>query len=372
MDTSLYDRIGGKEAVSKATDLLYSKILADQKLGAYFVKADMRKLKTKKRMFLTMIFGGPLKYSSKDISTAHAGTVKMGLSAEDFDHYMIYLDETMGELDINEADRAEIINKAKSYKDEVLSGKKHPPMQRSIEVSSFKDFIEVTTQFSENMLYRGQADIEWPLIPSLARIKHNNSNLDLDKIGGWSGVEEEIMKRFIRHSMPLLGHKPENYMEWLVLAQHHGLPTRLLDWSQNPLVSLYFALSTDTNAPAVVWALEPKHVHSIDIDLQDIDAIQVYFPLNIDPKLVAQKGCFTLQPLPAKSDDFIPLQDDKKNLKLGVHSFSRIIIPNQNDLKEELLMELANCGVDETFIYPDLYGLSRQIKKDLSFGIIRI
>lgn len=367
---ALFERIGGREAVNKAVEIVYAKILSDESVNGFFKHTDMRKLKAKKSLFLTMIFGGPIRYSSKDISTAHAGTVQMGLTSEHFDVYIKYLKETLDELGFNEDDKEEILIKAKSFKPEVLSGQRHPPMRRTVTVTNLREYLEITAQFSKNMLYRGQSSTDWSLLPSLGRI--DTKKINLDRIGGWYALENQIMSRFIRHAIPLLSYKPENYIEWLVLAQHHGLPTRLLDWTQNPLVALYFSCSTLTNDDSIVWALEPKFVHSMEMDLQKLDSLQVYFPTNIDPKIVAQKGCFTIQPLPKKSEEFIPLEKDRETLSIGTHSVSKIIIPNDPEVKDNILYDLANCGIDETVIYPDLYGLSRQIKRDLNFGIFRI
>jgi truncated hemoglobin YjbI len=371
MDNTLFQRIGGKEAVIKAVDIIYKKIINDELLKDFFNKTDIHRLKAKKKMFLTIAFGGPIKYSGKDVATAHNSAVNYGLNGDHFDRYMVHLESTLNELNIEKEDIRAITQKVASYKKDVLSGESHPPLRREISVYSFQEYIEVTSQFEENVLFRGQANVEWPLVPSIARLSSANDSSYLQKLGGWSKLEQDIMMRFMRHASPLLHKEPHNYIEWLVLAQHHGLPTRLLDWTQNSLIALYFALSTENENESVIWTIDPKYVYSINIDLKNLEQLQVYFPTNIDPKLVSQKGCFTLQPLPKDSKSFVPLQDDTDTLSLGVHSMSRITIPADNVIKNQMLYQLANCGIDETFIYPDLYGLSRQIKRDIAKSIMR-
>ncbi len=368
---TLFNKIGGVETINSALEILYSKIMQIPEVKKYFTHTDMRMLKLKKRMFLMMILGGPVHYTSKDLSTAHADVVKMGLNSEIFDAYIKLLTDTFIEVGINASDVEDIIDFTVRFKDKVLSGEKHPPMQREVEINSLQEYLEVTSQFNENTLYRGQGNSAWNLVPSIARLDLEKNSKLLERSGGWRKLEDEIMKRFIRHSSSLLNSKPETYVEWLVLAQHHGLPTRLLDWSQNSLVSLYFSVSNSPEEESVVWALDPKFVSSMEIDLSNLEDLQVYFPKNIDQKLVSQKGCFTLQPLPKGAEPFLPLEENKELLSIGVHSFSKIIIPSEKRIKEDILLQLANCGIDETFIYPDLYGLSRQIKRDIQLGIIR-
>lgn len=368
---TLYAKIGGDETIGRAVEILYNKLVTDQTVSHFFAYADMQKLKVKKRMFLMMILGGPVYYSSKDLSTAHSGIVRMGLNSEIFDQYLQILKETLLEVGIPESDTIEILKSTANYKQKVISGERYPPLRREVKVSSLKEYIDVTSQFNENTLYRGQSDSAWNLVPSIGRLDLAQNKSLLERVGGWRRLEEEIMKRFIRHSTSLLKTVPDSYIEWIVLAQHHGLPTRLLDWSQNPLVSLYFALSQDFGTEPVVYAIDPKIVTSLEVDLKELMDFQVYYPKNFDEKLVSQKGCFTIQPLPEGSEPFVPLERNRQLLEISAHSFSKILLPIDKRLKQEILQQLANCGVDETFIYPDLYGLSRQIKRDLGNGIIR-
>lgn len=368
---SLYDKIGGRDTVNRLVDTLYKEIISDPELSRFFAKTDVQRLKMKKRMFLMMILGGPVRYSSKDISTAHSSSVRFGLTVQHFRTYISILERILPEVGISGSDAKSIVDVAKKFESQVMSGDRHPPMRREIEITSLEQYIEVISQFNENTLYRGQGSKHWPLLPSLARIELSKNKKLLESCESWLKLEKEMMNRFIRHSHPHLKYVPESYIEWLVLAQHHGLPTRLLDWSQNPLVSLYFALSTPTEEDSLVVAMDPKFVYNMDIDLSQLEQIQVYFPKTIDSKLVAQKGCFTIQPLPQGSEKFLPLDADLSVVSMCSHSFSKILIPGDQKIKSTILVNLANNGIDETFIYPDLYGLSRQIKKDIELGFIR-
>src|SRR5687767_11372845 len=123
-------------------------------------------------------------------------------------------------------------------------------------------------------VYRGDRDATWPLLTSL------------DKLGGAScphskaELEEHILRNFIRYSRPYFTHPPENDWEVLVAAQHHGLPTRLLDWTYSPLVAAHFAtVENDDNSDRVVWRLDWKSVHrcfrlpELALLIQDLEGI---------------------------------------------------------------------------------------------------
>lgn len=105
-------------------------------------------------------------------------------------------------------------------------------------------------------MYRGAADAGWPLLTSL------------DQLGGplkphtKADLEEYILRSFIRYSRPYFTSPPVNDWEILVAAQHHGLPTRLLDWTYSPLVAAHFAtVDPASSTDRAVWRLDWKAVH---------------------------------------------------------------------------------------------------------------
>src|SRR5687768_17751444 len=83
-------------------------------------------------------------------------------------------------------------------------------------------------------IYRGVSDCHYPLLTSLDRL--GGPNPPHTK----AGLEEHIFRNFIRYGRPHLK-TGLNEWEWLVTAQHHGLPTRLLDWTYSPLIAAHFA-----------------------------------------------------------------------------------------------------------------------------------
>ncbi len=91
---------------------------------------------------------------------------------------------------------------------------------------------------------RGQSDATWPLIPGEYRSGEINS--------------DEIRSEFQLKALPLLRQIPRTEWEWYFLMQHHGLPSRLLDWTTGSLLGLYFALRDRTGEKdAAVWIMDP-------------------------------------------------------------------------------------------------------------------
>jgi len=119
--TSLFEKIGGREAVLAAVDIFYNKVLADQRINQFFKDIDMKDQRRKQVLFLTYAFGGPNNYSGADMRTAHAKLVAKGLNAGHFDAVIENLGATLQELNVP----ADLINEAaaiaESTRKDVLS-----------------------------------------------------------------------------------------------------------------------------------------------------------------------------------------------------------------------------------------------------------
>ena len=228
---------------------------------------------------------------------------------------------------------------------------------RSARINKLSDFIKILEDLEnpEVILFRGQTKASWPLLPKIARIMGGKCSLK---------EEKEILKTFIKNSHPLMNTRPGTDLGWLAVAQHHGLPTRLLDWSLNPLTALWFAV--DGTLPdeddGVLWAYKPPDDTLINLldsleepDPFDIDRVYVYYPRHEDLRIRAQTGIFTIHCRKKKSEQFAPFEET--NVYKG--TLTKFLIPAKSF--DGIKKSLMQCGVHAASLKPDLDGLATYI-----------
>ncbi len=116
--STLYERLGGEAADDTAGDIFYEKVLADDRINMFFENLDMVAQAMKQKNFLTMVFGGPNKYTGKDMRNGHA---HLGLTEEHFNAVVENLAATLKELGASDSDIGEVAGIANSVKDDVLN-----------------------------------------------------------------------------------------------------------------------------------------------------------------------------------------------------------------------------------------------------------
>jgi hypothetical protein len=203
--------------------------------------------------------------------------------------------------------------------------------------------------------FRGHSDSNYTLTPGLFRISPS----------GGKDVEEYVMTQFKREAIPYLKSIPNDEIEWLTLAQHYGLPTRLLDWTTNPLIALYFAVENyknDKHANVWMYGVSSTHdCHSESTWMSRKHSLagvceNVIFPKHIDARITNQSGCFTHHADPPVGHQFRPF-----NEKHGTFdTFLKLSI--DKDVKKDVLNQLYYLGIHRGFIYPGLEGLTSRIK----------
>lgn len=249
-------------------------------------------------------------------------------------------------------------------------------MSGKIEEYQVNDVNDLITQLPKPItyrmrwVYRGQVSAEWKLVPGLFRLPDKLFYLGTD-----DSLEEILMQRFQRQARPFLIPTlvPQDQLEWIALAQHHHLPTRLLDWTESPLTALFFAVDDPMKSyidkDGVLWSLIafPFPKTSQFTSYEEIDKSTVgrpnnlYFPHHLDSRISAQQGCFTVH-IKHKDEPFISLEEQAA---LGEKSLvlQKFIIPANK--KEEIRYELNEIGINHFTLFPDLDGLSRKLMWDI-------
>ncbi|MFT4059101.1 MAG: group 1 truncated hemoglobin [Legionella sp.] len=120
MSESLFERLGGQDAVNAAVDIFYRKMLTDERVSHFFDDIDMEQQILKQKGFLTMVFGGPNQYSGKNMHEGHAHLVKRGLNDTHMDIVIEHLGATLTELKVAIEDIEHVAAVANSVRNDVL------------------------------------------------------------------------------------------------------------------------------------------------------------------------------------------------------------------------------------------------------------
>jgi hypothetical protein len=201
-------------------------------------------------------------------------------------------------------------------------------------------------------VYRGHGAASFALRPKVGRLKPP-ANSPRTRVN-----EKLMLELFRRQSPDRIELTTTTDWELLAVAQHHGMSTRLLDWTRNPLAALYFAVCRKEetweedgrprkeNAEIIVWP-SPK----IDLTKElpplplEITEVLKYVPRITTPRLRVQSGMFTVHPDPT--------------VIFNPPGIQRITIPHAK--RRELKESLYRHGINESVLFPDVDGLARHI-----------
>ena len=239
------------------------------------------------------------------------------------------------------------------------------------EIKTIGDLIALLknnlAEFEGPVWFRGQSDKDWKLEPKLLR---------LDPIPS----ESHLLNRFKQNASFILENLPRSDFDWLFLMQHYAVPTRLLDWTESPLIGLYFSLVSHPDVDGAVWILLPTVLNKKsnfrpefenEIPSFEDEHLQNYLPVTIErehksklfpmaaiaprnsPRMQAQLGVFTIS-----HRENVVIEDVGAEGSPRDHIW-RYIIPKES--KTNILEELRLLGYNKFHLFPELENLSEQI-----------
>ena len=248
---------------------------------------------------------------------------------------------------------------------------------RVYRLTSWDAFLElVINPPYSNWAFRGERDERWPLYSSLSRYLQN---FGVHK-DAWPEQEERILRIFKRKAHQFLERPPEwdDDFQWLALMQHHGAPTRLIDFTWSPYVAAFFALERATGE-AAVWAVNPARIQSRraptppQYDPRVKGNFKKYYlkgtrrfiwvgePLTMNRRLIAQSGTFALA---GKLDE--PMEAIVSRYPHPEDAMVKFILPVKL-IREQAMRELYRMNITWATLFPDLDGLARSLRYELEF-----
>ena len=221
---------------------------------------------------------------------------------------------------------------------------------RTHQVASLGSFMTLISDelvdAEHSWVFRGQRK-DWDPVPKIMRDEYAAWRSQFAVVPSIRQQEDGLMAEFRRMAPPHLVIQPRSEWEWLALAQHHGLATRLLDWTTNPLVALFFAVAEPAGVEEspIVWCYCPGPPTGEPKSPYKMKAEAFYIPSSVAQRLVVQSGRFTVHPIEARRPP-----------ELWPGQVAKVVVPGSQRVPIRIL--LADMGINRSTLFPDLDGVA--------------
>ncbi len=240
---------------------------------------------------------------------------------------------------------------------------------------TWEAFLGLVTQPPySNWAFRGERDERWPLYSSLSRYLRNFGVAPK----AWPQQESRIIRIFKRKAHQFLEKPPDpgDDFQWLALMQHHGAPTRLIDFTWSPYVAAFFAMERSLG-DGVVWAMNPARIESsraptpTRMDPREKGNFPRYYirgarrfiwmgePHTMNRRLIAQSGTFAVPGVLNIPIEEMLSDTDQENI------LAKIILTRP--VRETCMRELYRMNITYATLFPDLDGLAKSMGYELEF-----
>jgi hypothetical protein len=224
-------------------------------------------------------------------------------------------------------------------------------------VSDLFGFLKVVFPYGDPLwVYRGQPDESRPLLPKAGRPEFYDPVFEQQRqkyaLANGRDIQPQDLATFMawrKQAVAYCDSLPKIDLECLAYAQHYGLATRLLDWSSNPLVGLFFAAEsldrTHEKLNGAVFAYQ--NLRYLDPEKETFNSIQrvcMYKPRPFDRRVLMQDAVFSYHPKPN-----VPLVAKGRDLV-------KIIVLASS--KDKILRQLCGIGISRKMLFPNVEGLS--------------
>lgn len=243
-------------------------------------------------------------------------------------------------------------------------------------------------QYGFTTIFRGHCDDRYRLTPSIARIRIapeeeverrlyvRGTRWMVDPSNWTQSVAEATMfSEFCRQIPAYREHHPADQWELLAIAQHHKLPTRLLDWTYNPYVAAWFAVGKppkDGVRFGVVWMHVPNEEDYLTEEEQKNSPFELYragspycpivfVPRHVASRIRGQSGLFTVHQYDRKRQSFHPLESRGDHREC----MTKFCIPAKSFLR--IRDDLDMVGINAASLFPDLDGLTEALRDSFTY-----